>query len=239
MKFMNMRYLHNYMNEAGSEGSEGGGAGGGEGPTVEQLQAQLAEVTGEKESMSKKMDELLGEAKKAKNAKREAEEAATRAAEEKAKAAGDYEQLHKSAMQELEKEREEHSVLKSTIANEKRDNAAMKIATKLADGSNAELLSTFISKRLKYTDDGLKVTDDSGNLTVSTLEELETGFKNDARFSALLKGNQSSGGGAAGGSNSGGAAKMKTRDEFEALNQKERMAFSKEVNAGKAKIKLE
>ena len=80
---------------------------------------------------------------------------------------------------------------------------------------------------MKYHDDGVKVTDSSGDLTVSTLDDLKAEFKNDARYSSLLKGNQSSGGGASGGSNSGCAAKVKTRAEFEALNPVRRMEFVK------------
>jgi hypothetical protein len=103
----------------------------------------------------------------------------------------------------------------------------MRIAAELADGSNAELLSDFISRRLKYHEDGVKVTDAQGNLTVSSLDDLKAEFKNNPKYSALLKGNQSSGGGASGGSNSGGAAKVKTRAEFEALNAVRRMEFVK------------
>ena len=72
-------------------------------------------------------------------------------------------------------------------------NVAMKLAAEIADGANAELLSEFIGRRLKFHDDGVKVTDNSGNLTVSSLSDLKTEFQNDARYSALLKGNQSSG----------------------------------------------
>jgi hypothetical protein len=207
---------------------EEGEDGGGEGPTLEQLQAQVAAAEAEKAAMASKMDELLGEAKKAKAAKRD-EEAARLAAEQAAAAEkGDFEQLHKSAMAELEKERAAHKELVSSIGQEKRNNAAMKIATDLADGPNADLLSEFIAKRLKYTDGGVKVTDENGELTVSTVDELKTTFKNDPRYTALLKGNQSSGGGATGGSNSGGAAKTLTRAEFEALNPIAAAKFMKE-----------
>jgi hypothetical protein len=103
----------------------------------------------------------------------------------------------------------------------------MKLAAEIADGANAELLSEFIGRRLKFHDDGVKVTDNSGNLTVSSLSDLKTEFQNDAKYSALLKGNQSSGGGASGGSNSSGATKVRNRAEFEALNPAKRMEFIK------------
>ena len=66
----------------------------------------------------------------------------------------------------------------------------------------------------------------TGNLTVSTIDELETIFKNDERFLSLRDGNQSSGGGAAGGTNGGGAAKPMPRTEWDALAPAERSKFA-------------
>ncbi len=191
-----------YCEEAGE------GEGGGEGPTAEELQAKLAEYEKSIEGLKAKNDELLGETKKAKALRREAEEIAKREAEEKAKAAGDYEQLHKSAMQELEKERAKIAEITAKQAAKDIKINAMKIAGELADGTNAELLSEFVAKRLSYSEGDIKVTDADGNLTISSTDDLKNEIKGDARFAALLKGSQSSGGGASGGgSNGGGAAK--------------------------------
>jgi alanyl-tRNA synthetase len=191
-------------------------------PAVD-LEALMAENA----AMKAKMDELLTEAKKAKSAKREIEEQSQIERERIAREKGDFEQLHRSSEERYQATVKELDSMRASVANEKRNNAAMKVATELAEGANAELLSEFISRRLKYHDDGVKVTDSSGDLTVSTLDDLKAEFKNDARYSALLKGNQSSGGGASGGSNSGGAAKVKSRAEFEALDPAGRMSFVK------------
>jgi vacuolar-type H+-ATPase subunit I/STV1 len=201
------------------------GAGGGEGASLEDLTAQLAEANKNIEGLKSKNDELLGETKKAKNQKREAEELAKKEAEDAARANGDHEQLYKSSEEARLKLQNEHNDLMGSIANEKRDNAAMKLATELADGYNAEILSEAISKRLKWADGSIKVTDENGALTVSTLDELKTIFKNNERYASLLKGNQSSGGGASGGSNSGGAAKTMTREDFNALDPARQMKF--------------
>ena len=164
----------------------------------------LSQLMAENNAMKSKMEELLTEAKRAKQAKREIE-AETQAERERiAREKGDYEQLHKSAQEKYETTLGELDNLRQGIANEKRNNTAMKLAADLADGANAELLSEFIGRRLKFHEDGVKVTDVNGNLTVSSFDDLKSEFKNDARYSALLKGNQSSGGGASGGSNSGG-----------------------------------
>lgn len=218
-----------HCNDDGEGGSGGGGSGeGGEGsPSVEDLQSQLNAISEERDKLKAHSETLLSEAKAAKNAKREAEAKAQAEAEAKAKEAGDHEQLYKSATEKLNATLSELEEVKGGIANEKRNTAALKLATELADGANAELLSEFIARRLKYTEEGLKVTNSGGELTVSSLDDLKNEFKSDARYAALLKGNQSSGGGAAGGSNGGSAAKTLNRAEFEALNQKERMDFTK------------
>ncbi len=196
-------------------------------PSLEDLQSQITEMSKSNDSLKAKNEELLGETKKAKTAKRESEAAAQLAADAKAQADGDHEQLYKSSQSKLTATLDELEGLRGSIATEKRNTEALKMATKLADGDNADLLSGFIAQRLKFTDEGLKVTDSSGALTVSTLADLEAEFKNNTRYSALLKGNQSSGGGANGGNNSGGAAKVKTRADFLALTPTAQMEFTK------------
>lgn len=188
---------------------------------------ELAALVAENASMKSKMDELLTEAKRAKQAKRDIEAESTAERERVAKEQGDYQQLHKSAQEKYESTLTELDSLRQGVANEKKNNTALKLAADLADGSNAEILSEFIGRRLKFHDDGVKVTDANGSLTVSSFEDLKNEFKNDARYAALLKGNQSSGGGASGGSNSGGATKVRSRAEFEALNPVKRMEFVK------------
>lgn len=231
-KFMNLNKV--LMNEAGEHGAEGGGGSGGD--DVEALKQQLADLQSQFDKVNAKKDELLTETKQAKEAKRQAEQEAQAKAEEAAKKAGDYESLHKSAMAKLQATEEAHNSLLNQIAGEKLNNAAMKIAIELADGSNAELLSAFISKRLKYDGGDVKVTDDKGNLTISSLTDLQKEFSNDARYAALLKGNQSSGGGAAGGKSGGGAAKVYTRAEFRALTPVKQAEVAKQAREGKATI---
>tara|TARA_R110000744_G_scaffold58599_2_gene122270 strand:+ start:1836 stop:2480 length:645 start_codon:yes stop_codon:yes gene_type:complete len=192
-----------------------------------QVSAEVDQLMADNAAMKAKMDELLTEAKKAKQAKREIESETQSERERIAKEKGDYEQLHKSSQERYESTVAELESLRGTIAQEKKGNVAMKLAAEIADGANAELLSEFIGRRLKFHDDGVKVTDNSGNLTVSSLSDLKTEFQNDAKYSALLKGNQSSGGGASGGSNSSGATKVRNRAEFEALNPAKRMEFIK------------
>jgi len=186
---------------------------------------QLKEAQANNDSRKLKMDQLLSETKKAKDLQREAEVVATREAEEKAKKDGDFQQLHKSSEEARQALEERLTELMSANANEKRNTAAIKISSELADGYNAELLSGFVASRLKYTDDGLKVVDAAGNLTVSTVDDLKTEFQADARYAALLKGNQSSGGSANGSSANNGKAKVMTRADFDKQSPESRMKF--------------
>ena len=211
------------------KGAEQGGGGGQEftKETFAALQAQLDSAKGENASMKSKMDELLTETKKAKTLKREADDNAAATAKAKALKDNDFEQLFKSSEVERENSDNRYNTLLGNIATDKQKAQAMSLAIQLADGHNAELLSQFIAPRLKYTDDGVKILDSNGALTVSTLEDLKTEFQNNAKYSSLLKGNQSTGGGAGGGDNSGGAAdKVLTRSEFDELLPMKKSEFS-------------
>jgi chromosome segregation ATPase len=171
------------------------------------LEALKKDWESEKQKILGKNEELLGELKSIKQKAREAEEAAKQAEIDKAKKAGDHEQLYKSSEAEREKLAQQLNELQQSIHQEKVSGQALKMAAEMADGPNAEILADYIAKRLKYTDDGMKVTDASGELTVSSLDDLKAEFKNSERFQSLLRGNQASGSGAPGGK--GGAETKK------------------------------
>jgi len=188
---------------------------------------QFTALKAENESMKAKMNELLGETKQAKaRAKQEAEERAA-LANEKAKKDGDFEQLYKSSSEQALQYKEQLESLANSVSNEKRNAEAMKLAMQLADGYNAELLAEKIALRLKNTDEGIKVLDSNGQLTVSTVEDLKAEFSANERFASLLKGNQSSGGGAAGGKSGGAAGNVMQRAEFDKMVPFKKMEFMK------------
>lgn len=180
------------------------------------------------ESVMAKNSELLGETKKAKEARRQAEEQARIEAEEKAKKAGDYEHLHKSSEERrLQLERELQEV-REGVSNEKRNAKAYEIASELAAGANeAKLLTDHIARRLKYDNGDIMVLDAAGNPSVQKLDELKAEINSNAMYSALLKGNQASGGGATGGSQGASGAKTATRSEFARMSPQQKMEFSK------------
>ena len=210
-----------YMDEAGGEENSGGGA-------APDLKAQIASLTGERDSMKSKMDQLLTETKAAKTSRREAEDAARIAADAKALKDNDFEQLFKSSEEKAKSYQEELSGFKTSMAKKEVQSTSQTLAQKIAEGDNINLLSTFIQPRLKHTDDGIKVLDHQGNLTVSSLDDLVNEFKTNSVFASLLKGNKADGGGATGGNrNSGAGDKIMTRVEFEQISAVKKSEFIK------------
>lgn len=202
--------------------------------TIEAVQKELEGKNAALEDMQKqfdavkaKADQLLDETKKAKNKAREEADIATQAQNDKAKKNGDYEQLLQSSEKERQALSEQLTTLNTRVSTERVRAESMKLAAELADGANAELLSEFVSKRLRYTDDGLKVLDKNGELTVSSVDDLKREFEASDKYVSLLRGNKSNGGGATG--DGGGAAKAGTipRSQFDKMNPKVKMDYIK------------
>lgn len=147
--------------------------------------------------LKRQRDELLAEKKAEQERRRAAEEQAKREADERARAEGNYQQLFESSQAELERERSSLTELRRSIEQRDINLAATRVATAIADGSNAEILTEFIARRLKVAEGQVRVTDESGNLTVSTLADLEKEFETSPRYASLVRGSQAGGGGAA------------------------------------------
>ncbi|HIF54736.1 MAG TPA: hypothetical protein EYQ57_06115 [Methylococcaceae bacterium] len=165
---------------------------------LEELTKALDEMKLENDRLSAKISAANKHTKVAER-KAAAEEKAT------AEAAGNYEQLFKSSETERNTLSNQLAELRQTVSNKEVSNSAMKLATSIADGDNADILGDYIARRLKFVDGNVKVLDNYGNLTVSSLEDLGKEFAGSARYSALIRGNQSSGGGATGGGQNGSA----------------------------------
>lgn len=178
-------------------------------------------------SMKGHMDKLLGEAKTAKNARRETEEAARLAEEEANTKNGNFEQLHKSSMEANELLKEENNQLKNNFANNECKLVAASIANDLAEGQGAELLKTHILPHLKYVDGDVKILDSNGQLTVSSVDEFKSGLRAGGKYDVLLKGNQSTGGGATGGKSGSAVDKVMSRADFDKLDPGKQMKFVK------------
>jgi cytochrome c553 len=144
------------------------------------------------EKVAAKKEQLYKETKAAKAAREEAAAEAHRIAEETAKKNGEFEKLWKSASQEKEELLQQLKAIRNGNRQEKLSLASMKIATELADGDNAELLSEFVKRNLE------NIADDDGSLSEDILKAVASEFKNNAKFKSLLRGSKASGGGAPG-----------------------------------------
>lgn len=178
----------------------------------EQAQADLQKVAAKK-------DELYKETKKAKSARDEAAQEAQRIAEETAKKNGEFEKLWKSATEENEQLRQQIQNDKNQTKQEKLNSASMKIATELADGDNAELLSRFVKENLE------NMAEDDGSLSDDVMQAVSKEFKNSDKFKSLLRSSKASGGGAPGSGQQQADSKSVSQSEFNAMSADQQHNF--------------
>lgn len=196
---------------------------------AEKLQAELeARINEQTSGLKAKNDELLAEKKRVQQEREEAKQQAALEAEKNAQNENDYKQLFESQKEESNSLRAKIEEMNSNIVRQKINSEAFKVASSLTkDAKKAQLLQEKISQRLTLVDDELRVTDASGQLTVSNLGELAEAVKSE--YSFLVDGSQANGGGAA--RAQGGASARQTeisRSEFEGLSHAQRKQFLSE-----------
>jgi len=167
-------------------------------------------------------EKLLNEKKTAEIARKNAEKAATAAAEEKARAENDSKSLAEIWEKKNEELAAELAGIRAADAKKAVTMQADDIANDLAKGNphNAKLLSRFLSDRLRYDDGAVKVTDEKGNLTVSSVADLAAEFRKNEMYSSLIVVTQANGGGANGGGSGGATGKT-----FNEMNSGEKTAL--------------
>ena len=170
-------------------------------------------------------DALLAEKKKAQEAAEQAALMAKQEAEEKLKAKNDYKQLFESQQQEAARLKQQLDDMMTQNKQAKIRSEAARIAAGLTkDVSRLKLLEKEVSQRLTLVDDQIRVVDESGQLTVSTIEELTCRIKADYPF--LVDGSQATGGGAARSSGGAGSGdKIITRADYDSMRPIERSKF--------------
>lgn len=185
------------------------------------------------ESLAAHKERLMDEAKKAKAIKRQSQQKELelrRQQEETAAKNGEFEKLWKQTQKELEEERQKYQSYREETKKEKIDVQSMALANELADGPNATLLSTFISKTLNH------LADESGSLSEDVISSVKDEFKNNELYSALLRKSKATGGGAPG--NMRGAqdkSKLNT-EQFRELSDADKVDFMNKVSKGEAEI---
>ena len=190
--------------------------------TVEERVAE--EVSG----LKAKNDELLAEKKAAQRAKEESNAKAKSEQERFAQENGQYQELYESQKQEASALRAKIEEMNHQVTRQKVQSEATKIATTLTkDVGKAKLLEEKLSQRLTLMEGEIRVTDHSGQLTVSTLEDLVGNIKTDFPF--LVDGNQATGGGATRSQGRADAGiKQISRTDFDGLRHADRAKFFKE-----------
>ena len=202
-------------------------------PTDEVKKFSQAEVEAmiEKETggLKSKVDELLGEKKREQQARKEFEEKARHESEERARRDKDFESLFNSSEKKKAEFEQKYNDLLNSVKTEKVGNAAMKLASELADGDNADLLSTFVKSRLTMVEDKIVVTDIEGNPTVSTLDDLKKEFSDSGRYNSLLRQTKADAGRAGAQSKASGLDGKKSYDD---LTQDEKLAYFRNKREG-------
>lgn len=184
------------------------------------------DVTG----LKNKVEELLREKKAEADARRDEEEKRRQAEEDAAKEKGDFEALSKSYLEKIQSLESKISEMEKETETKEIQRQAMVIASEISSGHNQEILSTFIESRLRMDGDDLKVTDEKGNLTISTIDQLKEEFKTNPKFGALVDGPKGSGSGASENNGTGGAGKKYselTEGEKKHLYETDREEFNR------------
>lgn len=192
----------------------------------ERLQDEVKkQIESEIAGLKAKNDELLAEKQQRQREIEEANNRAKKEAEEKARADNDYKQLFEAQKNEAETLRQTIEKMNYEVNQQKVSREASKLASALTkDTGRAKLLEQQISQRLTLVDNEIRVTDESGQLTVSSLEDLTNSIRTNYPF--LVDGSQAQGGGAV---RAQGRAEVRQRElsrsEFEGLGHYERQQF--------------
>lgn len=192
-------------------------------PTYEDLEKRLNAVLS-------KHDELLGETKNAKREKDRIKAEQEQKEKELAAKNGEYEKLWKTASQEKEQLEQKLKDIRNANRQDKLSASAMRIAAELADGSNAELLSEFVKRKLE------NVSEDDGTLGEDVMQAVAAEFKNNEKFKSLLRGSKAAGGGAPGNMRGSHDKQTLTRAEFDKLDYMKKSSFIQKVRSGSADL---
>jgi hypothetical protein len=163
--------------------------------------------------------------------KKEAKEAAEKAALDAAKKGGDVEALEKSWQEKLQAREAE---LSGEIGNYKSLVTSLTVGATAATfaaevfGNNADLMMHHVNQRLSTEIvDGrakVRVLDRDGKPSAMTVEDLKAEFKNNERFAPFVVGSRASGGHPTGDKGNGGGGTM-TRSAFDQMGAAQKAKF--------------
>ena len=163
--------------------------------TPEQYQALQDEV----ERMRKHNETLLAEKKAEQQKQREAQSEKDALAQEQARKKGDFDTLEKQYQDKIAKLEAEIVERDKQRDSDLVKSEALKLASSLSDNEhNQEILQMLIEKRLTAENGQIKVVDDLGNATISTIADLKNEISTSGKFDSLITGTKASGVGATG-----------------------------------------
>ena len=163
--------------------------------TPEQYQALQDEV----ERMRKHNETLLAEKKAEQQKQREAQAEKDALAQEQARKKGDFDTLEKQYQDKIAKLEAEIVERDKQRDSDLVKSEALKLASSLSDNEhNQAILQMLIEKRLAAENGQVKVVDDLGNATVSTIADLKNEISTSGKFDSLITGTKASGVGATG-----------------------------------------
>ena len=163
--------------------------------TPEQYQALQDEV----ERMRKHNETLLAEKKAEQQKQREAQAEKDALAQEQARKKGDFDTLEKQYQDKIAKLEAEIVERDKQRDSDLVKSDALKLASSLSDNEhNQAILQMLIEKRLTAENGQVKVVDDLGNATISTIADLKNEISTSGKFDSLITGTKASGVGATG-----------------------------------------
>ena len=163
--------------------------------TPEQYQALQDEV----EKLRKHSETLLAEKKAEQQKQREAQAEKDALAQEQARKKGDFETLEKQYQDKIAKLEAEIVERDKQRDSDLVKSEALKLASSLSDNEhNRAILQMLIEKRLTAENGQVKVVDDLGNATISTIADLKNEISTSGKFDSLITGTKASGVGATG-----------------------------------------
>lgn len=180
-----------------------------------------AAIQAEIERLKQHNEKLIGEKRQRDEIARQAQLEREQIEREAAKKNGDYEALEKSYQEKLQAREAELNELYKQRDTQSINSESQRLAAQLADSAtNQRLLQRFIKDRLTVNDGQVKVTDENGNLSANTIDDLANEFKTSGLYDSLLSGTRASGTNASGNA----AGTTKSASEY---NEAERIELAK------------
>ena len=170
-----------------------------------------AAIQAEIERLKQHNEKLIGEKRQRDEAARQAQAERERIEQEAAKKNGDYEALEKSYQEKLQARENELNELYKQRDAQSINGESQRLASQLADTpTNQRLLQRFIKDRLSVVDGQVKVVDEQGQPSASTIDDLAHEFRTSGIYDSLLTGTRGSGTGG----NGTGAPGVKPASEY-------------------------